>query len=375
MSRVLGWNSSSPDNVLFCSYPLKLEIAEGCPNLCAYCFVQDLKKGQQFLHFKLNRNVVQELDKAAQEGCWFMRRKIPFRMSTNTDPLCAAAVETKLTEQVLIWLDMHAHPVLIVTKCADLIESTLLEILKRMSERGLCAISMTFTTKDENLRQELEPRASSVEKRIDTIGILTENRIRVAARLQPLIPRLTDGSDQMRAAVDELKRVGVVHITAEYLKLEHFMWQRMVPLLRTFGIESFFRDLYAIPKGSSLSEKVVYWRAEASYRRAKLTQLAEICSASHLDFATCKEGLYNLHTTDDCCGAHLPNMVGPTAFELYRFTSEKRRITWNDVQKLPRNTPYFCDLQKFWLDGTLERKVASLKKQGSGKGTVYVLAD
>lgn len=115
MSRILGWNSPSPDNVLFCFYPLKLEIAEGCPNLCGYCFVQDLKKGQQFLHFKLNRNVIQELDMAAEEGYWFMRRKIPFRMSTNTDPFSASAVQAGLTEQVLAWLDRHAHPVLIVT--------------------------------------------------------------------------------------------------------------------------------------------------------------------------------------------------------------------------------------------------------------------
>ena len=235
---------------------------------------------------------------------------------------------------------------------------------------------MTHITEDENLRQKLEPRASSVQERTDAIRILTENKIRVAGRLQPLIPGLTDGYDQMRATVDELKRVGAVHVTAECLKLEHFMWQRMEPILRTFGLVNFFRDLYAIPKSDSiLSEKVVYWRAEADYRCAKLAQLAEICSTNHLDFATCKEGLYHLHTTDDCCGAHLPNRVTPTVLELYRCAGGKRRITWDDVQQLPRNTPYFRDLQKFWMDGTIERKVSLLKRKGKGRQTVYVLKD
>lgn len=366
MSRMLGWNSASPDNVLFCYYPLKLEVAEGCPNLCTYCFVQDLKKGRQFSEFQIN-DLIDKLESELRRGRWYMRKKIPFRMSTNTDPFSEAVDREGVTERVLQWLDRHSHPVLLVTKCARVAKSNYLKILQSMSKRKLCTVSMTYTTFDEEIRKRLEPQTSGVEEKTEAIRILVNSGIRVTVRLQPLIPGLTDSYEHMNDTVKRVKEAGATHVTTEYLKLEHFMWERMQPIISNFNLTNLFKELYEIPNTDLPLRKVIYWRVNPQYKREAFTQLSAICRNYGIDFATCKEGLFDLHTTDDCCGAHLDNRVVPTAFEIYELLRGKKHVTWNDILALPKNTPYFRELHDFWRDGTLERKVPSLTIKRAAK--------
>jgi DNA repair photolyase len=333
--------------------------------------VQDLKKGRQFSGFKINP-VIDELEDESRRNRWYMKKKIPFRMSTNTDPFCELADQAGVTERALQWLDRHSHPVLVVTKCTMVAKPKYLKILQDMSKRNLCAVSMTYVTINEEIRRILEPQASGAKEKAESISILVNSGIRVAVRLQPLIPGLTDSYEHMSAIVKEAKEAGATHVTAEYLKLEHFIWQRMGPIIASLNLTNLFRELYEIPNYNPTFRKVVYWRVNPQYKYKILTQLAEICRHYGIDFATCKEGLFDLHTTDDCCGAQLDNRVMPTVSEIYDFLKGNEQATWNDILTMHKNTPYLRDLQMFWRDGTIAKKVPFLKMERNSKGIVYV---
>ena len=70
--------------------------------------------------------------------------------------------------RILEVLSAANHPVGIVTKSALVLRD--LDMLSSMAERGLVKVALSVTTLDRKLARAMEPRASTPDKRLETLA-------------------------------------------------------------------------------------------------------------------------------------------------------------------------------------------------------------
>jgi len=109
-------------------------------------------------------------------------------MSGNTD--CYQPVEKKyeITRQCLKLFLKYKHPIGIITKNALITRD--LQILKALAKDNLVAVNMSITSLSEDTRRILEPRTTTIKKRLETVKILSDNGIPVNVMLAPIIPSI-----------------------------------------------------------------------------------------------------------------------------------------------------------------------------------------
>jgi DNA repair photolyase len=61
-----------------------------------------------------------------------------------------------------------------------------------MAERGLVKVALSVTTLDRKLARAMEPRASTPDKRLETVAKLVEAGVPTSVMVAPVIPGLTD---------------------------------------------------------------------------------------------------------------------------------------------------------------------------------------
>lgn len=167
---------------------------QGCEHGCVYCYARNThtywgySSGTDFETTILaKRNAAELLEQKITSKNW---KAQPIMLSGNTD--CYQPVEKSLglTRELLqVFLD-HKHPVGIVTKNTLILRD--LDILKELNRYNLISIAISVNTLDDKLRQKLEPRASSIHKRLDLIDRLSSAGLPVSVLAAPIIPGLND---------------------------------------------------------------------------------------------------------------------------------------------------------------------------------------
>jgi DNA repair photolyase len=119
--------------------------------------------------------------------------------------------------EILEVLEAAAHPVTIVTKSALVTRD--IDILSRMSERGLARVAMSITTMDKALARQMEPRASTTTKRLEAIRELSDAGVHTSVMVAPIIPGLNDHEIERlldAAAAQGAKEAGHVLLRLPY---------------------------------------------------------------------------------------------------------------------------------------------------------------
>jgi DNA repair photolyase len=111
-------------------------------------------------------------------------------IGTNTDPYQPIERKERVMRRVLEGLALTNHPVAIVTKSALVLRD--LDLLAPMAEKGLVKVALSVTTLDPVLARKMEPRASSPERRLDTIRRLAEAHVPTVVMAAPIIPAIND---------------------------------------------------------------------------------------------------------------------------------------------------------------------------------------
>jgi len=167
----------------------------GCEHGCIYCFArpthayQGLSPGLDFetkLFAKTGAAAVLERELSAQSY-----RPKTIAIGTNTDPYQPIERQQRITRQILEIFARTNHPVAIVTKSALILRD--LDLLGPMAQKGLVKVAISITTLDADLARKMEPRASTPERRLEAMRILTEAGIPVSLLVAPIIPALNDG--------------------------------------------------------------------------------------------------------------------------------------------------------------------------------------
>ena len=187
----------------------------GCEHGCVYCFARpthsylDMSPGLDFetkLFAKTNAGVALERELADP-----VYRPRTIAIGTNTDPYQPIERRYRIMRRILEVLSTTNHPVGIVTKSALVLRD--LDLLRPMAERGLVKVALSVTTLNRKLARAMEPRASTPDKRLETMAKLVDAGVPTSVMVAPVIPGLTDMEIERimeRAAAVGVKNAGYV---------------------------------------------------------------------------------------------------------------------------------------------------------------------
>jgi len=187
--RILARNDS-PD----IGFDRSINPSRGCEHGCIYCFARPthaflgLSPGLDF-ETKLfaKTDAAQALERELAEPGYEVST---IAIGTNTDPYQPIERRYRIMRRILEVLSATNHPVGIVTKSALVLRD--LDILTSMAKRGLVKVALSVTTLDRRLARAMEPRASTPDKRIETLQRLVDAGVPASVMVAPVIPGLTD---------------------------------------------------------------------------------------------------------------------------------------------------------------------------------------
>lgn len=166
----------------------------GCEHGCVYCYARPshsymgLSAGIDF-ESKLfaKSNAAELLRKEISKKGYEVK---PIAMGTNTDPYQPIEKDRRITRSVLKVLAEHDHPVTLLTKSRLVVRD--LDILAPMAAKGLVKVALSVTTLDRTLARRLEPRASTPQRRLDAIKLLSDVGVPTGVMFAPVIPAIND---------------------------------------------------------------------------------------------------------------------------------------------------------------------------------------
>ncbi len=220
-ARSIISRNDSPD----LRFDRSVNVYRGCEHGCFYCFARPshaylgLSPGLDF-ETKLfaKTNAAELLDKELRKPGYKAR---PLALGANTDPYQPIERGYGLTRAVLEVLERHSHPVLIVTKNHLVTRDQ--DILERMAARDLVKVTLSVTTLDRSLARAMEPRASTPEKRLEAMRLLSEAGIPVGVLMAPVIPGLND--HEIERVLEAARAQGASEAGYVMLRLPHELKQ------------------------------------------------------------------------------------------------------------------------------------------------------
>ncbi|GAA3631562.1 PA0069 family radical SAM protein [Flavivirga jejuensis] len=165
---------------------------QGCEHGCIYCYARNSHEywgysaGLDFeRRIMVKKDASKLLEVQLKKKSW---KTHPIVMSGNTDCYQPAEKQFEITRQCLEVFLKYKHPVAIITKNALILRD--LDLLKSLAKDNLINVNMSITSLSENTRRILEPRTTTIKKRLETIKVLSENGIPVNVMLAPIIPSI-----------------------------------------------------------------------------------------------------------------------------------------------------------------------------------------
>ena len=165
---------------------------QGCEHGCIYCYARNSHEfwgygaGLDFeskILVKTNaaRLLAETIRKKSWEACTIV-------LSGNTDCYQPAEKKYKITRSCLEVFEKYRHPVGIITKNALILRD--MDLMRSLNANGLISVSVSITTLSEKTRRLLEPRTATIQKRLQTVKVLSKQGIPVNVMLAPIIPSI-----------------------------------------------------------------------------------------------------------------------------------------------------------------------------------------
>lgn len=167
-----------------------MNIYQGCEHGCIYCYARNSHEYWGYsagLDFErkilVKKNAPQLLEEKLKSKNWEAHTIV---MSGNTDCYQPAERQFRITRQCLEVFLKFRHPVAIITKNALVTRD--LDILTELSKDNLVAVNVSITSLSEKTRMLVEPRTTTIKKRLETVRTLTDAGIPVNVMIAPIIP-------------------------------------------------------------------------------------------------------------------------------------------------------------------------------------------
>lgn len=190
----------------------------GCQHNCLYCYACFMKRFTnhqepwgQFVDVKLNAS-----DLIKDMPCY---KGKSITIGSVTDPYQPLELKYKITRKILEKLINFESNIYIITKSDIILRD--IDIIKKLHN---CIVAFSICTLDENVRKQLEPFASPIERRIKALKSLHHAGIKTVVFISPILPEVTD-------------------------------WKEIIDKTRDFTIEYWFENINLYP---SIQENIIH---------------------------------------------------------------------------------------------------------------------
>jgi len=355
----------------FCPHRFAANIYIGCSHACVYCYARSLRPDyHKRIEVRVNavELVRRELEK--RRG-----RLQPVNFGSATDPYQPAEEKYKLIRGVLEEFYNFNSPCFIATK-SDLVRRDI-DIISKLSSKRLCAVLFTIITLDKELKKMIEPFSPPVERRLDAIRELSEVKIPVNVRIDPILPYITDDPSALEELISTIADLGTRHVISSVLKISKTVWKNFRIFLNKYD-RTLIRKYEKLYFKKGFSDLAGYRRAETKYRYKVLKRVAELCKKYKLTFGTCKEGFFDLHT-DRCSGLKLKGRYYPSLENYWKFLYERKATTslqdiMHVAESFRTSRDYRRKLRIAWNKGILFKNIPGVEQEKDlEKGIVYTV--
>jgi DNA repair photolyase len=282
-----------------CYSVLKIEPYTSCPHRCAYCYGRWYVKGPDVVAPR--RAALAMFERVAKQVYRRGLRPMPFRLSTLVDPFPPHEELMRASEKVLDIARRYEHPLIVNTKSSRIVElEGLRRALEALLDYGLAVLQVSLSTLDDSKSKALEPVAPPPSMRLLMLRDFGSRGLPVVVRLSPYIPHYSPtAEEEVERVLGLFRDAGVKHLIVEALRAKR---EEAEELVKRLGLPKLELEAYSLreveggPPLVRISKELRVRAYERLYRHAV---------RAGMGFATCKEGLFRFHTTDDCCGAYL----------------------------------------------------------------------
>lgn len=215
--RSILTRNQSPD----ISFDRSINAYRGCEHGCIYCYARPshaylgLSPGLDFeTKLTAKPSAAHLLEEALCKPGYSVA---PIAMGTNTDPYQPIEDRYQITRSLLEVLDRFNHPLTITTKSFRVTRD--MDILTRLARKQLLFVNISITTLDRQLARAMEPRASTPERRLEAIQMLSAAGVPVNVFVSPMIPGLND--HELEQILERAKAAGATAASSIHLRLPH----------------------------------------------------------------------------------------------------------------------------------------------------------
>lgn len=189
-----------------------INLTAGCAHDCAYCYIQGYSAYPGQGTVVLYENTLEKLKMELRRTD---RRPTAVFFSPSSDLFQPIPEVLAMAHGVLELLLREEIGVSILTK--GVIPRNTLTLLAQHAD--LVRAQIGIITADEALASQFEPNAAPARVRTEQIRQLRDSGISVEARVDPILPGITDGHDSLQALLGRLAAAGVRKVAASVLFL------------------------------------------------------------------------------------------------------------------------------------------------------------
>ncbi|MEY9890031.1 DNA repair photolyase [Catenulispora sp. MAP12-49] len=193
----------------------------GCGHRCVYCFARqthtylDFDPGLDFdTRIVVKVNAPEVLRRELARPSW---HREPVAMGTNVDCYQRAEGRYRLMPEIIGALAGSGTPFSILTKGTLMLRD--LPLLQAAARDVPVNLAMSIGSLDEGVWRTVEPGTPSPARRLDAVRTLAESGLGCSVLMAPILPFLTDSTEQLRATVAAIADAGARSVTPIVLHL------------------------------------------------------------------------------------------------------------------------------------------------------------
>ncbi|HVX46235.1 MAG TPA: Rv2578c family radical SAM protein [Mycobacteriales bacterium] len=193
----------------------------GCSHACVYCFARnthtylDLDAGADFdSRIIVKINAAERLRQQLRAPSW---KGESVAMGTNVDPYQRAEGRYRLMPGILSALIDARNPFSILTKGSLVLRD--LPLLERADAVTTISVNVSVGSVDPLLWRLAEPGTPNPRRRLDVVRTLADSGISCGVLMAPILPFLTDSTEQLEETVAAIAGAGARSITPLVLHL------------------------------------------------------------------------------------------------------------------------------------------------------------